>query len=150
MNMGQDLLHFAFGSFFLGLFVSGILSLALAGTTLLDPELSAKSWIQLEDSVSTKAELAQAANVLDNFVKSSENPLAYDIILGMINVGLILLSVITFLIKTLVNYFLLSFWLSQAGTPGAIAGLLVFCWQFVTMYHVSKFVFKGDRVGRSG
>lgn len=143
----SDVLTFAFRSFFLGLFVSALLTIAQGGDLLLDYDRGLSVYEGLSDTFSTKSSVATASDLLSNIINSDENPLAFDIVLGIINVGFFLFKIIDFLITCLVNYFLLSVWLVQAGTPGAVAGLLVFSWQFWTLWHISKFVFKGERVG---
>lgn len=143
----NDLLTFAYGSFWLGLFVSSILTLAIGGATLLNYDKGMASYEALADTFSIKAESATADNLLTNMINSEENPLAFDIVLGIINVGLYLFKIIDFLITVLVNYFLLSFWLTQSGAPAVVVALIVFSWQFWTLWYIATFIFKRERVG---
>lgn len=145
--MADDILTYAWKSFFVGLFVSSLLSIGMAGELLLDYDRGFSTYEELSSSFSTKAEMATVDDLFSNMINSEENPLAFDIVLGIINVGLYLFKIIDFLMTVLVNYFLLSFWLAQAGAPGVIAALVVFAWQFWTLWYISKFVFKGERVG---
>lgn len=146
--MGQsDILTYAYGSFFVGIFVSVMLTLAAGGGALLSYDDATLSFNQVSGLFSTKSESATISGWIDNVVKSSENPLAFDIILGIINVGLFVFKIVDFFLITLFNYFTLSIWLVSSGAPGAITGMLVMSWQFWTFWHFAKFVFKGERVG---
>lgn len=144
--MANDILNFAWSSFFLGLFISALLTLASGGTTLLNKTEGQATYDKISGQFSTKAETAKISGFLENLISSTENPLIFDIVLGMLNVGLMIFKLLNFVIITVVNYFLLSVWLTQAGTPAAIIALLVFGWQFWTFYYLAKFVFGSTRL----
>lgn len=146
MKKDDDILTFAFNSFYLGLFISALLTLGMGGNALLQKDNGQTAYDGIAEMFSNEAELATVSGFLDNVINSAENPLAFDIVLGIINVGLFLLKIIDFLIIVLVNFFTLSIWLSMAGGPAPIIGLLVMGWQFWSFYYIIKFIFK-DRVG---
>jgi hypothetical protein len=137
----EDILQMAWNSLFIMLFISSIITLASGGGSFLHRSNGQTAYDNINNWISIKSASATVSGILDNAINSSENPLAFDIVLSIINVGLYLLKIFSFLILTLVTFFTLGFWLSSSGAPGAITGLLVMSWQFWTLYYIAKFVF---------
>lgn len=138
----DNILEFAFSSLFIGLFVSGILTLATGGELLLNPTEGQMSYENMVSLFNTQTSASTPTEFLGGMIKSAENPLAFDIVLGMINVGSFLLKMLDFLVAILVNFFTISFWLLTGGVPSAITGIVVFMWQYWTFKHILAFIFK--------
>lgn len=146
LKMGSDALVFAWKSVFFGLFLSGILTIANAGQLLLEEDRGFATYQEISNSISIRAESATISGYLENFIKSEQNPLAFDIILGMLNLFLIVVKFIDFFIIAVVNFATLSVFLAEGGVPGAITALIVMSYQFWAFWHIAKFAFGGDKV----
>lgn len=147
----EDVLSWAMSNLFIGLFVSGTLTLAMGGSLLLTTNagVTINNYFQqglfdTQRQTNIVEDATPTVNTQD-MVNKADNPLIFDIVLGMINVAALIVSIFAIIGIILVNYFILPFWLMTAGVPGFIVALIWFVWQMNTWRYLIQFILK-DRI----
>jgi hypothetical protein len=149
--MGMDLLRFAYMSLAIQLVTSALMILAAAGPLALEQATGTSLYTSVMSTIETRSTAnAQAAAVdWDDAVRESQDSGIFDIIGGMLNLAGFVFKFILLVTSILINYSTMAIWLSGEGTGGAIAGVMIFIWQFWTAYYLYKFVFTTTRVGNN-
>lgn len=147
----MDIMRFVYFSFAIQVMLSFLLLVADAGPAALPETPGRALYADIMETMGTTYEEANedASLDTDGLVRESQDSSVFDILGAIFDLAGMVLQFIVILIAFALNWVFLATYLDVSNAGGVIGKIMIFVWQWWTLYYMYKFVFTTTRVGNA-